>query len=69
MDGHSGDIYNVAFHPTKPHILATVADSGHVHLWDCSIRQMTHCAVSEWTLICPMCEVSGPSHSLFSDQT
>ena len=46
IDGHSGDVYNVAFHPTKGHVLATVSDSGHVHLWDCSIRQMTHCAVS-----------------------
>ena len=45
MDGHSGDIYFVAFHPTKPGIFSTVADSGHVHLWDSSIRQMTHCAV------------------------
>ena len=45
MDGHSGDIYFVAFHPSKPGIFSTVADSGHVHLWDSSIRQMTHCAV------------------------
>ena len=45
MDGHSGDIYFVAYHPTNPTVFATVSDSGHVHLWDGSIRQMTHCAV------------------------
>ena len=46
MDGHSGDVYFVAFHPTDPNVFATVSDSGHVHVWDSAIRQMTHCAVS-----------------------
>ncbi len=48
MDGHSGDVYYVAFHPTNPNVFATVADSGHVHMWDASIRQMTHCAALGW---------------------
>ncbi|KAJ9506292.1 hypothetical protein QJQ45_013870, partial [Haematococcus lacustris] len=43
LDGHSGDVYQLASHPSQPHIMATVADSGHVHLWDCRQRQMTHC--------------------------
>eukprot|EP00955_Chlamydomonas_euryale_P048071 353862-Chlamydomonas_euryale.AAC.1 len=44
MDGHAGDVWHCAFHPTKPNVFATVSDSGHVHLWDSAIRQMTHCA-------------------------
>ena len=34
MDAHSGDIYSVAFHPAKPNVFATVADSGHIHVYD-----------------------------------
>jgi hypothetical protein len=26
MDGHSGDIYHIAFHPVDPHVFATVSD-------------------------------------------
>ena len=48
MDGHSGDVYFVAFHPTKPNIFATVSDSGHAHLWDAGLRQMTHCVPLGW---------------------
>lgn len=43
MDGHSGDVYQLAMHPGKPNVLATVSDSGHVHVWDTTLRQMTHC--------------------------
>lgn len=46
MDGHSGDVHQLSFHPTKPNILATCSDSGHVHLWDTSTRTMTHCRCS-----------------------
>lgn len=44
MDGHSGDVYQIATHPAKPNICATVTDSGHVHIWDLAIRQCTLCA-------------------------
>lgn len=49
MDGHSGDVWFVAFHPAKPNVFATVSDSGHVHMWDASTRSMTHCAALGWT--------------------
>ena len=26
MDGHSGDIYHIAFHPKEPNVFATVSD-------------------------------------------
>ncbi|GAX82495.1 hypothetical protein CEUSTIGMA_g9922.t1 [Chlamydomonas eustigma] len=48
MDGHSGDVWFVAFHPTNPNVFATVSDSGHVHVWDGAIRQMTHCVAMGW---------------------
>ena len=44
MDGHSGDVYFIAFHPAKPNIFCTTADSGHIHIWDSSLRQMMQCA-------------------------
>ena len=52
MDGHSGDVYHMAFHPALPHVFATVADSGHVHVWDSALRQMTHCAALGWDPRC-----------------
>jgi WD40 repeat protein len=48
MDGHSGDVYCLAAHPCKPHVVATVSDSGHVHVWDTAVRQMSHCAALGW---------------------
>ncbi len=49
MDGHSGDVWTLAFHPVAPTLMATASDSGHVHLWDTARRQMTHCAAVGWT--------------------
>jgi len=44
MYGHSGDVYQLAWHPALPNVMVTASDSGHVHVWDATLRQMTHLA-------------------------
>jgi len=48
MDGHAGDIWGVAFHPAKPEVFASVADSGHLHLVDADARKMINVLALDW---------------------
>ena len=38
--GHSADVYGLAFHPKKPHKFATACDSANVFLWNARRRQL-----------------------------
>ncbi|GLC44364.1 hypothetical protein PLESTF_000049800 [Pleodorina starrii] len=38
--GHSADVYGLAFHPKKPHKFATACDSANVFLWNAKRRQL-----------------------------
>ncbi|KAG1660169.1 hypothetical protein FOA52_005269 [Chlamydomonas sp. UWO 241] len=48
MDGHSGDIWAVAFHPEKPNVFMSVSDSGHLHLVDAAERKMIDVLALSW---------------------
>jgi len=34
LDGHAGTVWDAAFHPTEPDLLASCGDDGYVRLWD-----------------------------------
>lgn len=34
IPGHAGDVWGLAWHPTKPHVLLTVNDGRRLRLWD-----------------------------------
>lgn len=38
--GHTADVYGLAFHPKKPHKFATACDSMNVFLWNAKRRQL-----------------------------
>ena len=40
VQGHTDDVYGMAFHPKKPHKFATVCDSSNVFLWNAKRRQL-----------------------------
>ena len=40
VQGHTDDVYGVAFHPKRPHKFATVCDSSNVFLWNSKRRQV-----------------------------
>ena len=40
VQGHTDDVYAMAFHPKKPHKFATVCDSANVFLWNAKRRQL-----------------------------
>lgn len=40
IQGHTGDVYGVAFHPKKPHKFATACESNNVYLWHARRRQL-----------------------------
>jgi hypothetical protein len=40
VQGHTDDVYGVAFHPKRPHKFATVCDSSNVFLWNSKRRRV-----------------------------
>ena len=40
VQGHTDDVFGMAFHPKKPHKFATVCDSSNVFLWNAKRRQL-----------------------------
>jgi len=34
MKGHAGDLYAICWHPTKPDVFISAAETGRVFVWD-----------------------------------
>lgn len=40
VHGHAGSVLCVACHPSKPHLLVSVDDKGHVFVWNANMRTL-----------------------------
>lgn len=40
IQGHTGDVYGIAYHPKKPHVFVTACESNHIFLWHAKRKQL-----------------------------
>lgn len=40
IQGHTGDVWGIVYHPKKPHILVTACESNHIFVWHAKRKQL-----------------------------
>eukprot|EP00241_Pyramimonas_parkeae_P000789 CAMPEP_0114273362 /NCGR_PEP_ID=MMETSP0058-20121206/29060_1 /TAXON_ID=36894 /ORGANISM="Pyramimonas parkeae, CCMP726" /LENGTH=967 /DNA_ID=CAMNT_0001392819 /DNA_START=317 /DNA_END=3220 /DNA_ORIENTATION=+ len=56
VHGHAGSVLCVACHPSKPHLLVSVDDKGHVFVWNANMRTLVRSCAARFA--CRACAVS-----------